>query len=61
VRRGVIDERYRAVIDALCSDQRKVAVEAEVTFEDGRTGTIEAEMAIHDMAAGPLPVREAAE
>jgi long-chain acyl-CoA synthetase len=61
VRRGVIDERYRTLIDALYSDQRQVAVETEVTFEDGRTGTIKAEMTIHDMVPEPLPVQEAAE
>jgi long-chain acyl-CoA synthetase len=49
VRRGVIDQRYRPLIDALYSDRDRIAVETEVTFEDGRTGTIQAEMAIRDM------------
>jgi long-chain acyl-CoA synthetase len=61
VRRSVIDQRYRAVIDALYSGQRKVAVETEVTFEDGRTGRITAEMAIHDAAVEALLTQEAAE
>jgi long-chain acyl-CoA synthetase len=60
VRRGVIDERYGTLIDALYTEQRKVAVETEVTFEDGRTGKIQAEMVIRDMA-GPAPVPAAAE
>jgi long-chain acyl-CoA synthetase len=61
VRRGVIDQRYRAVIDALYSGQRKVALEHEVTFEDGRTGRVTAEMAIHDAAPEALLTQEAAE
>jgi len=61
VRRGVIDQRYRALIDALYSGERKVAVETEVTFEDGRTGRVTAEMAIHDAALEALPISQAAE
>ena len=60
VRRGVIDERYRTLIEALYSDRRQVAVETEVTFEDGRTGTIRADMAIRDAAPEPT-LQEAAE
>jgi long-chain acyl-CoA synthetase len=60
VRRGVIDQRYRQLIDALYSDQDSVAVETEVTFEDGRTGTIRAEMAIRDIVP-KAAVRHAAE
>ena len=61
VRRGVIDERYRTLIDALYSDRDRVVVETEVTFEDGRTGKIRAELAIRDLTAEPLPVPQAAE
>ncbi|MGH6898142.1 MAG: AMP-binding protein [Geminicoccaceae bacterium] len=49
VRRKVIDQRYQQLIDALYSNRNRVAVETEVTFEDGRTGIIQAEMAICDM------------
>ena len=49
VRRGVIDQRYRELIEALYSDQDRVSVETQVTFEDGRTGMIRAEMVIRDM------------
>ena len=61
LRRGVIDERYRTLIDALYSGQERVAVETEVTFEDGRTGRITAEMAIHDAAPEALLIQQAAE
>jgi long-chain acyl-CoA synthetase len=60
VRRGVIDQYYRQLIEALYSDQDRVAVEAQVTFEDGRTGMIRAEMVIHDMVP-QAAVRQAAE
>ena len=60
VRRRVIDQRYAQLIEALYADRDRVAVETEVTFEDGRTGTIRAEMAIRDMVA-PGAVPQAAE
>ena len=61
MRRGVIDQRYRALIEALYAGRSTVAVETEVTFEDGRTGMIKAEMAIHDAAPPTIPVQTAAE
>ena len=61
VRRAVIDERYQTLIDALYSDRDRVAIEAQLTFEDGRTGMIKAEMAIRDLAPASAPVQEAAE
>jgi long-chain acyl-CoA synthetase len=60
VRRKVIDQRYQQLIDALYSNWDRVAVETEVTFEDGRTGMIQAEMAIRDMVP-PAAVQQAAE
>jgi long-chain acyl-CoA synthetase len=60
VRRGVIDQRYRQLIEALYSDRDRVAVETQVTFEDGRTGMIRAEMAIRDMVP-KAAVQQAAE
>jgi long-chain acyl-CoA synthetase len=61
VRRGVIDERYREVIEALYADRRRIALETAVTFEDGRTGVIRAEMEIRELAPEPEPARVAAE
>ena len=60
VRRKVIDQRYQELIDALYSNRDRIAVETEVTFEDGRTGMIQAEMAIRDMVP-PAAVQQAAE
>jgi long-chain acyl-CoA synthetase len=50
VRRGFIAEKYRAIVDALYSERDVVNVEAQVKFEDGRTGTIRARLAIRDAA-----------
>ena len=48
VRRNIIFERYGDLIEALYSDKTNCEVEATVTFEDGRTGTIRADLRIHD-------------
>jgi long-chain acyl-CoA synthetase len=61
VRRGVIDERYATLIDALYGGADKIAVETVVTFEDGHTGKINAEMAICDLTTLPSPLSQAAE
>ncbi|MGH6920529.1 MAG: AMP-binding protein, partial [Geminicoccaceae bacterium] len=61
VRRSVIDERYGALIEALYAGAERVAVETMVTFEDGHTGKIKAEMAIRDLALEDSPVSQAAE
>jgi long-chain acyl-CoA synthetase len=49
VRRRTVAERYGDLIDALYSDRRSVAVEAQVTFEDGRTSVIRADLKIRDV------------
>jgi long-chain acyl-CoA synthetase len=51
VRRGHIAQKYATLIEALYGDRDRVAVEAQVTYEDGRTGTIRADVAIRDVAA----------
>jgi long-chain acyl-CoA synthetase len=54
VRRGVVDERYRTIIDALYAGLPRVRIETRVTFEDGRQGQITADLALHD-APGTEP------
>jgi long-chain acyl-CoA synthetase len=51
VRRRIIAERYDELIDALYSDRDHCAIEAQVTFEDGRKGTLKADLRIRDVAA----------
>jgi long-chain acyl-CoA synthetase len=48
VRRGFIGEKYAALIDALYSGRSAQRVETAVKFEDGRTGTIAADVQIKD-------------
>ncbi len=49
LRRGFIVERYAALVDALYSGAKVADVSTQVTFEDGRKGTITARVAIRDM------------
>jgi long-chain acyl-CoA synthetase len=51
VRRGFIAKKYAALIDALYSDADHVGVEAQVTYEDGRTVTVRADVRIRDVGA----------
>jgi len=46
VRRGFIAQKYAALIEALYADSDYVKVEAQVTYEDGRTATVRAEVRI---------------
>ena len=50
VRRSFIGERYKILVDALYSDARDVHAKVDVTFEDGRKGTIEGNVEIRDLA-----------
>ncbi|MGI9492981.1 MAG: AMP-binding protein [Geminicoccaceae bacterium] len=61
VRRTVIDERYAPLIEALYDGRDRVVMETEATFEDGRTGKIRADMAIHDLVATGDTADQAAE
>ncbi len=61
VRRGFIGERYAMVVDALYSGAKRCTVEAQVRFEDGRTGSITAELAVIDAPTfAPAAARAAA-
>ena len=47
VRRGYIGEKYATIVDALYSGTERCVVEAQVRFEDGRTGSIRAELRVN--------------
>ena len=49
VRRRFVAERYESVIDALFSDKQRFSMEVQVVFEDGRTGTISADLRLRDV------------
>ncbi len=48
VRRGAIAGKYAELIAALYSEQPSCRVNAQVKFEDGRTGTVEADVKIRE-------------
>ena len=55
VRRRFIGERFQPLIDALYSDRDHAAIETQVTFEDGRKGTLKADLKIRDAKTLPIP------
>ena len=48
VRRGFVAQKYATLVDALYGGKDSVHVEAQVKYEDGRTGTISADLKIRD-------------
>ncbi|MBO6521727.1 MAG: AMP-binding protein [Rhodospirillales bacterium] len=61
VRRNTVSERYGELINALYSGVDVCPVEATVTFEDGRTGTIKADVKIREAQVYPSQQAQAAE
>ena len=60
VRRSFIADKYAVLIDALYSERAECRVETQVKFEDGRTGTIRANVRISDARVfTPAQVRQA--
>jgi len=55
VRRGFIADRYAPLVKALYDGSKEADVATEVTFEDGRKGTIRARVKIRDMQTEPAP------
>ena len=48
VRRGFIAQKYAAIVAALYSGDTRCTIEAQVRFEDGRSGSIRAELHVLD-------------
>lgn len=63
VRRSFIADRYAVLVDALYDGSKEKFVTTEVTYEDGRKGTLSATVKIVDMTTYPVAgaVMEAAE
>ena len=59
VRRGFIADKYQPLIDALYSDKKQQFIETVVKFEDGRSGSVSATLAISDSQVF-APVKAAA-
>ncbi len=60
VRRGFVAERYAPLIKALYDGSREADISTEVTFEDGRKGTLSARVKIRDVATTPVAAIEKA-
>jgi long-chain acyl-CoA synthetase len=54
VRRSFIAERYAPLVTALYDGSREAAISTEVTFEDGRKGTISANVRMRDVETVPV-------
>ena len=54
VRRGFIADRYGPLIKALYDGSKEADISTEVTFEDGRKGTISARVKIREMKTEPV-------
>ncbi len=48
VRRGFVAEKYATLVEALYAGKQSVHVEAQVKYEDGRTGMISADLKVRD-------------
>jgi long-chain acyl-CoA synthetase len=61
VRRRIIGERFQPLVDGLYGGAPSARIETEVSFEDGRKGTLKAELKIRDakIAAPAVPLRKA--
>jgi long-chain acyl-CoA synthetase len=59
VRRGFVAQKYALLVEALYSGQSHCRIATEVKFEDGRRGTIEADIRIRDVQAGLHPAKAA--
>jgi long-chain acyl-CoA synthetase len=59
VRRGAIADKYRVLVDALYAGKSSQYIETQMSFEDGRSGVVAAELRIGDARTFPA-VRKAA-
>jgi hypothetical protein len=61
VRRGAIGDKYSTLVDALYDGRSSVHVEAQVKYEDGRTGMLSADLKVCEVKTFPVAaVRKAA-
>ncbi|MGJ5618126.1 AMP-binding protein [Sulfitobacter sp. MF3-043] len=61
VRRKIIGEKYADIIAALYDGSKSVSTETEVTYEDGRKGSIKATLEIREAKVVPVAAKMAAE
>ena len=61
VRRRIVEEKFVDLIDALYGGQTEITTETEVTYEDGRKGSIKATLALMDATVTGKTSKMAAE
>lgn len=61
VRRRIVEDKFDDIITALYDGSREVSTVTEVTYEDGRKGSISATLEIRDAALAGAPASMAAE
>jgi long-chain acyl-CoA synthetase len=57
IRRGLIADRYGALVKALYDGSKAADVVTEMTFEDGRKGSLAARVAVRDAKIYPAPAK----
>jgi long-chain acyl-CoA synthetase len=61
VRRRFIAEKYATLVEALYAGKDSIHIDAQVRYEDGRTGKISAELKIRDVKTfAPAAAKQAA-
>ena len=60
VRRRIIEEKYHDIITALYDGSDTVSTETEVTYEDGRKGSIKATLEVRDAKVLPVATKKLA-
>ena len=48
IRRNVVEERYKPIIDAIYGREKQVRMQAKITYELGETGVIERMLAVQE-------------
>jgi long-chain acyl-CoA synthetase len=61
VRRRIIEEKFHDIITALYDGSKSVSTETEVTYEDGRKGSIKATLEVREAKVAPVAQKMAAE
>ncbi|HEX5845395.1 MAG TPA: AMP-binding protein, partial [Rhodoplanes sp.] len=55
VRRGVINEKYADIIEAIYAGKSEIDVDTVIRFQDGATQRIRTKLAVVDLEPGPAP------
>jgi long-chain acyl-CoA synthetase len=58
IRRRFVAEKYAAVVKGFYSGVQQIELTAEITYEDGRKGTLESNISIEDVEEALQPARE---